>query len=145
MDLLPDTVDLLALAVAGGATPREAVADVAAHGRGPLADAFATALRDVDSGGARLADALSAIPAELGEPARAVVRPLVAAERYGTPLGPALELVGRDLRIARRQQAEERIRRVPVKLLFPLVLCTLPAFVLLTIVPLLAVSLVSRR
>ena len=41
----------------------------------------------------------------------------------------------------RRREAEERARRLPVQLLFPLVVCVLPAFGLLAVVPLLAGSL----
>jgi tight adherence protein C len=135
---LPDVVDLLALSIGAGASTRHAVEAVARHGSGPLAVAFAAALRAVDQRGARLADELAAVPVEVGEVAGPVVRPIVASLRYGTPVGPTLALVGRDLRQLRRQRAEERLRRVPVQLLFPLVCCTLPAFVVLTIVPLLA-------
>lgn len=141
IDSLPDIADLLALAVAGGATPRAAVEAVAAHGYGPVAGAFADALDVIDDRGARLADRLSAVPLHLGTAVEPLVHPLVAAERYGTPLGPPLALAGRDLRQVRRHRAEEAIRRVPVKLVFPLVCCTLPAFGVLTVVPLLAASL----
>jgi tight adherence protein C len=50
-----------------------------------------------------------------------------------------------DVRADRRRRAEEAARRVPVKLLFPLVLCVLPAFALLTVAPLLAGALGSLR
>jgi len=58
---------------------------------------------------------------------------LAGAERYGTPLLPALDRLALDARLDRRRRAEEAARRVPVKLLFPLVLCVLPAFGLLTV------------
>jgi tight adherence protein C len=138
---LPDVVDLLALAVGAGASTHHAVEAVARHGSGPLARELASVVDAVDRRGARLADGLAALPARLGEPVGPVVRPLVASLRYGTPLGPTLALVGHDLRLLRRHQAEERLRRIPVRLLFPLVCCTLPAFVLLTVVPLLAGAL----
>lgn len=138
---LPDVVDLLSLAVGTGASPRLAVEAVARHGRGPLADAFSDVLVDVDQRGARLADRLAGLVVELDPVVALVVHPLVAAERYGTPLAPALALVGSDLRQLRRHRAEEAIRRVPVKLIFPLVFCTLPAFGVLTLIPLLAASL----
>jgi tight adherence protein C len=141
LDSLPDVVDLLVLAAAGGAGARGAVDAVARHGHGPVARAFAAVLRDVDGRGARLADRLEALPDDLDPALGPVVHPLVAAERYGTPLGPPLALAGRDLRQVRRHRAEEAIRRVPVKLVFPLVCCTLPAFGVLTILPLLVASL----
>jgi hypothetical protein len=54
---------------------------------------------------------------------------------------PGLERLGLELRLDRRRAAEQQARRVPVRLLGPLVMCTLPAFALLTIVPLLVASL----
>jgi tight adherence protein C len=141
VEQLPDVVDLLALAVAGGATPRHAVEAAARHGSGALAAALAEALAATDRTGARLADVLARLPETMGDEIGAVIRPVVAAERYGTPLGPALALVGRDLRDLRRRRREAEIRKVPVRLVFPLVCCTLPAFALLTVVPLLAGSL----
>ena len=61
--------------------------------------------------------------------------------RYGVPLLPGLERTGLELRLDRRRAAELDARRVPVRLLAPLVTCVLPAFALLTVVPLLAASL----
>ncbi|MFP3901955.1 MAG: hypothetical protein ACLFXM_13965, partial [Acidimicrobiia bacterium] len=82
--------------------------------------------------------------ARAGGPA---LRPLVDAlaqhDRYGGALRPALERVGIEARLRRRRAADEAARRLPVTLLFPLVLTTLPAFALLTVVPLLAGSLGS--
>ena len=79
----------------------------------------------------------------------ALVLPLVAAllasERYGAPLLDGLARLAAELRSDRRRRAEEAARRVPVKLLFPLVFCTLPAFALLTVAPLLAGALGSLR
>ena len=66
---------------------------------------------------------------------------LVGSIRYGAPIGPALDLVAADLRLRARRRAEVRARRVPVRMLFPLVTCILPAFVLLSVVPMVAASL----
>jgi tight adherence protein C len=92
--------------------------------------------------GIRLADALDAVDREI-EPVRPLVDALVATERYGAPLVASLDRVAADARDARRRTREEAARRVPVKLLFPLVFCTLPAFALLTVVPVLLRSLPS--
>jgi tight adherence protein C len=93
--------------------------------------------------GERLADALALLPTEVGESARPLVDALLDAEHYGEPLAGALERIGREQAVERRRRAEVRARRVPVQLLFPLVFCTLPAFALLTVVPLLAGTLRS--
>jgi tight adherence protein C len=141
---LPDVVDLLVVAISAGLTPALAVDRLAALAPEPFAAAFAETGRRV-SRGQRLADALDAFPALLGDAARPLAHTLASAERYGSPVGPALELLAHDARRDRRRLAEEAARTVPVKLCFPLVCCTLPAFVLLTIAPLVAGALRSLR
>lgn len=142
---VPDVVDLLAVAVAAGLNVRLAVAAVVETAPpGPLVAALAQANQEV-SAGARLADALASIPERLGEPARPVVAALVDGERYGTPLAAALVQASADARLARQRGAEEAARRVPVKLLFPLVACILPAFGLLAVAPLIAGGLRALR
>ena len=66
---------------------------------------------------------------------------LVDHLRYGVPLLPALERTSLELRLDRRRAAELDGSPRPVRLLAPLVTCVLPAFALLTVVPLLAASL----
>ena len=139
LDELPEVIDLLGLAVAAGLTAPLAVAAVGRRGSGDLAGALAAATTEAARDARRLADVLDDIPARLG-PAGDGVRPLLAAladaVRHGTALGPSLERLAAEARTARRHRAEERARRVPVLLLFPLVTCTLPALGLLTIAPL---------
>jgi pilus assembly protein TadC len=88
-----------------------------------------------------LADALPSVVGEVGESGRALVGALVSSERDGVSLAPLLERVRVEALRVRRHELEVAARRLPVLLLFPLVLCVLPAFVLLTVVPLLASSL----
>ena len=95
--------------------------------------------------GRRLADGLARLPDHLGEAVRPLSAALVDADRYGTPLLPVLEGLVADVRQQRRRRAEERARQAPVRLIFPLVLCALPAFGLLTVVPLLLATLQSFR
>ncbi|MGE3835861.1 MAG: type II secretion system F family protein [Acidimicrobiia bacterium] len=134
---LPEAVDLLALAVGAGLTVPLAVAAVGRRGDGPVAAGLARVAGEVGQG-RRCADALDDLPAELGEAVRPLVGVLAAAERYGAPLGQSLERLASEVRDQHRRRAEEAARRVPVKLLFPLVCCVLPAFALLTVVPMLA-------
>lgn len=141
---LPEVVDLFVLAVGAGLTVTLAVEAVARHHRGILGSALADVTRRVALG-ARMADALAGLPAGVGERSQPLVGVLVSSERYGVALLPALERLAVETRLERRRAAEATARRVPVKLLFPLVLCTLPAFALLTVVPLLAGSLRSLR
>ena len=79
----------------------------------------------------------------LGDRAASFAHVLVDHLRYGVPLAPGLERLGLELRLDRRRRVEEDIRRVPLRLLAPLLCCVLPAFGLLTVVPLLVASLRS--
>jgi tight adherence protein C len=137
---LPEAADLLALAVGGGLTVPLALSTAARWSTGPVGAALREADRRVALG-ARTVDVLEALPARLGDPVRPLAAALLASERYGAPLAESLDRVAREARLERRRGAEERARRVPVLLLFPLVLCVLPAFALLTVVPLLVGSL----
>jgi tight adherence protein C len=76
---------------------------------------------------------------------RSLVRALRRAERYGTPVAPVLVAQAREARARRRTDADEAARAAPVKMLFPLVLCFLPAFVLLTVAPIVLTALRSFR
>jgi tight adherence protein C len=133
---LPATLDLLGVAAAAGCNARLAIEAVCHARDGPSVEALRAALVDATSGGARLADALARLPDAHGDRLRPLTRVLIDAERYGTPLGPALEAAAQDARHEARRRAEERARRLPVRLLLPLVLCVLPAFALLTVAPL---------
>jgi len=66
---------------------------------------------------------------------RPLVTVLVAAHADGVPVADALARLADEQRTARRRAAEARARQVPIRMLFPLVGCTLPAFVLVTVVP----------
>jgi len=137
---LPDLVDLLRLATTAGLTLTEAHPLVARHVAAPVGPV----LLDADAAAAHglpRADALVDALAPLGDRAHALAHVLGDHLRYGVPLLPGLERTGLELRLDRRRAAELEARRVPVRLLAPLVTCVLPAFALLTVVPLLAASL----
>lgn len=141
---LPEVADLLVLAVGAGLTVPLAVAAVARRAPGPLAPALRQVTSEVAMG-RRLADALDDVPNRLGDDVRPLIAALVASDRYGASLLDTLVRLSGELRADRRRRAEEAARRVPVKLLFPLVFCTLPAFALLTVAPLIAGALRSLR
>lgn len=144
LDELPEVVDLLRLAVNSGYTVPLAVGVVAERGSGRVAAELARSRRRADLG-IPLADALDEVPARLGEPVRPVVRVLVGGIRDGTSVAAALDRVADEVRADRRRRAEERARKVSIRLLFPLVCCVLPAFALLTVVPLLVSGLQGIR
>lgn len=141
---LPEVVDLVVLAVGAGLSVRQATAAVARRSTTPLGSELGRVVAEAERG-RRLADALDEVPARAGEAVRPLVGVLAASERYGAPLVPALDRLAVEVRATARRRAEESARRVPVKLLFPLVLCILPAFALLTVAPLIASALRSLR
>lgn len=141
---LPEVTDLFVLAVGAGLTVPLAVAAVSRRAPGPFAAELARVVDEVGLGRG-LGDALSDVPDRLGEEVRPLLAALIASDRYGAPLLDGLVRLSAELRSDRRRRAEEAARRVPVKLLFPLVFCTLPAFALLTVAPLLAGALRALR
>lgn len=141
---LPETVDLLVLAVGAGCNVPLAVAAAGRRGSGPLAAELRRVAGEV-ARGRRLADALDELPELAGEPTRLLAGVLARCERYGTPALPALRRLADEVRVQRQRRAEAAARRVPVTLLFPLVVCILPAFALLTVAPLVAGALRELR
>jgi tight adherence protein C len=136
---LPVAVDLLGVAVGAGCTPYLAI-EVASRWAPPLvATAFVEVLRRC-SLGLDLEAALGAV-ADATPRLRPLADALLATERLGVPVGPVLARLAAEDRTALRRTAEAHARRIPVRLLFPLVFLVLPAFVLLTVVPGLAAGL----
>lgn len=129
-----DVVDLFALACGAGLTVAAALRLVATHTSGPLGRALADAMSEIDDG-ARSSDVLADLPVRVGEIVRPLSSALSMAARYGTPVVPALERAALEIRLEQRRTLEERARKLPVQLLFPLVFCCLPAFALLTVAP----------
>lgn len=141
VDRLPDVVDLFRLAAGAGLTVGHAVSAVSDRVDGLYRAALAEVVRLMRLG-VPLADALEVLRM-LGDPVRPLQLALVSSVRDGSRLEEPLKAVAAEARDIRRRAAEERARRLPVQLLFPLVLCILPAFGLLTVVPLLAGTLRS--
>jgi tight adherence protein C len=138
MRTLPDAVDLLQLGAEADLTVLQAVTAVADHGLGPVANSAAVVVAQANRG-VRLGDALEHLRTE---PALIpIADALIDAERYGTPLAGALGRLGIEARRQRQHAAQERARRLPVRLLAPLVVCALPATILLAVVPVVVVSI----
>jgi tight adherence protein C len=138
----PQAVELVVLAVRAGLLPLAAIQESVPRLPAAVRPAFAEVVARC-AAGTRFADALSALPDGLGPLAAPLADTLAAADRYGLPLAPVLERLAAEARLHRRRQAEALARQLPVRLAGPLVLCTLPAFVLLAIVPLLLAALSS--
>lgn len=141
---LPDVVDLLAVAAASGLPAGAAVVAVVPRLPEPWRSGFTACLARADDGDL-LADALGHLPTVVGDPARPVVAVLRAGLADGDRLAGELGRLAVDARDLRRRRAEEQARRIPVRLLLPLVTCSLPAFAVLSIVPIVAGALDGLR
>ena len=136
---VPLVLDVLTVASRAGCTPRVALAATAAWcppaTRGLLVDVERRCLLGIS-----LADSLDVLAVD--EPALAPVAEVLAlSERSGAPTAELLERLAEEARADLRRRAETHARRVPVRLLFPLVFLVLPAFGLLTVVPALLTGL----
>lgn len=139
---LPELVDLLILAVEAGHPLSLALSRLGTSAPVVFREGFDTFGASMARGSGTEA-ALTGLIRSWGAPAHGLGRCLLDHVRYGTPVIPALVRCADEARSARRRAAETRARRLPVLLLFPLVTCTLPAFGLLTVAPMVASTLDS--
>ena len=131
---LSTSIDLLAVAVSAGLALGPAITAVGASGDGPTARALRRA--DVElSRGAPLADVLGGFGERIGPVAQPIVASLIASVSSGEPAGPALRGIAQQERRRARRRIEARVRRLPALLAIPLTLLVLPAFVVITLVP----------
>jgi tight adherence protein C len=139
---MPLIVDLFRVSVDSGMNVSMAMRAVAEHVDGPLAQEFERVGRDV-ARGRRVADALEDVVGRTSEAVRGLVVAVSFSERYGAPLSEVLGRLAHETRLDQERRAEQAAKRLSVHLLFPLAGCTLPAFALLTVAPLLAGSIGS--
>lgn len=132
---LPDSMDMLTVCAEAGLGFDAAIAQVARNTVGPLSEELARALQEMHIGKSR-AEALRAMAdrttvVEL----RAFVSALVQASELGISIASVLREQAKEMRLRRRQRAEEKAQKVPVKITFPLVLCLFPALFVVVMGP----------
>ena len=133
---LPEVIDLLGLVVGAGRPTVTALADISPRVAEPFRSELSAVARRT-AAGEPFVDSVRRLRDTLGSSVSSVVYAVTAAETDGTPLRPALQRAADEAHRRRRVRAQEAARRIPVLMLFPLVFCVLPAFCLLTVVPLL--------
>jgi tight adherence protein C len=140
---MPLLLDLLAAASSAGLSGQLALRRSIESTEGPLSEELSDVIRSVDLG-ARWRDELRSTSDRLSLPdLRRAVATMTRAESLGSSLSDALSDLATEVRDARRSGATERARKAPVKMLFPLVFLVLPAFLLLTVVPVMVSALQS--
>lgn len=132
---LPDAFDLITTCVEAGLGLDAALRRVSEKVKGPFADELARTLRDISLGKMRR-DALRELGERTGVPDLVTfVNAVTQAEEMGSSIGTVLRVQSEQLRIRRRQRAEEQAQRAPVKMIFPLVLCIFPTLFLVILGP----------
>ena len=123
---LPDAIDLMTISVESGLGFDAAVQQVAKNTEGPLAEEFARVLREMQIGQGR-SDALRALGERTTVPElRTFVGAMVQADAFGIPIAQVLRVQSSEIRVKRRQRAEQKAQQVPVKITIPLIFTILP-------------------
>lgn len=132
---LPDMLDLITLSVEAGLAFDGAVYEAAKRFKGPLSDELMEVMREVSLGKPR-AQALRGMAERLKlEDISLLVSAVHQAETLGSPLANALKALATELRKKRLRQIREQIAKLPVKLIFPLVLFIFPTLFIVILGP----------
>jgi Flp pilus assembly protein TadB len=132
---VPDVLDLVAVSVTAGLSPRLALERAAGVVSGPMGTELMT-IRNEVALGATWPSGLRAAAGRSGvQDLRRLAMVLDRSHRLGVPVADRLRELAREVRADRRSRREERARRAPVAMLFPLVFLILPAFVVAAVVP----------
>ena len=133
--MIPDSLDLLTISVRAGLGFDAALGKVVEKLKGPLTDEFRRALAEVRVGKARR-DALRDIVPRTEVPALTnFIGAIIQAEQLGVSISKVLQVQSEQLRIERRQRAEEMAAKAPIKMLFPLVGCIFPSLFIVILGP----------
>ena len=132
---LPDAFDLITTCVEAGLGLDAALSRVAEKVEGPFADELTRTLRDIVLGKQR-SIALKELGDRTGVPDLVTfVNAVIQAERMGSSVGTVLRVQADQLRVRRRQRAEEQAYKAPVKMIFPLILCIFPTLFIVILGP----------
>ena len=132
---LPDALDLLTISVEAGLGFDAALAKVVEKMEGPLVNEFRQALAEVRMGRARRDALRDVVTRADSQPVSNFIGAIVQAEQLGVPIAKVLQIQSNQLRIERRQRAEEAAAKAPVKMLFPMVIFILPVMFVVILAP----------
>ena len=143
--MIPDSLDLLTISVRAGLGFDAALGKVVEKLDGPLTDEFRRALAEVRVGKARR-DALRDIVPRTEVPALTnFIGAIIQAEQLGVSISKVLQVQSEQLRIERRQRAEEMAAKAPIKMLFPLVGCIFPSLFIVILGPAIILIMINLK
>ena len=132
---LPDILDMLTISVEAGLGFDSAVGKVVKNFKGALAQEFFRWLREVQLGCSRK-EAWKDMTERVNVPdVNSFVLAILQADVFGVSIGKILRVQSEEMRVKRRQKAEEIAMKTPVKVVFPLVLCIFPALIIVILGP----------
>lgn len=130
-----DVIDQLTICVEAGLGFDAAMARVAKTTEGPLTEELRRTLADIRAGVPR-GQALRALGDRAQVPEiRQLVTALLQAQKHGVPIAETLRVQSAEMRLKRTQRTEERAAKLTVKIIFPIIVCFLPVFMIITVVP----------
>jgi tight adherence protein C len=142
---IPDALDLLTISVRAGLGFDGALGKVVEKLKGPLTDEFRRALAEIRVGKTRR-DALRDIVPRTDVPALSnFIGAVIQAEQLGVSISKVLQVQSEQLRIERRQRAEEMAAKAPIKMLFPLVGCIFPSLFIVILGPAIILIMINLK
>jgi tight adherence protein C len=143
--MIPDALDLLTISVRAGLGFDSALGKVVEKLPGPLSDEFRRALAEVRVGKQRR-EALRDIVARTEvTPLTNFIGAIIQAEQLGVSISKVLQVQSEQLRIERRQRAEEQAAKAPIKMLFPLVGCIFPSLFIVILGPAIILIMINLK
>jgi tight adherence protein C len=132
---LPDSLDQLTIAVEAGLGFDAAMNHVARNGRGPLPDELMRTLQDIQVGQPRRQAYLALAERAQVPDLQRFVRAIVQADQHGVSIARVLSTQAHEMRLKRRMRAEESAMKIPVKVVFPLILFIMPTLFIVVLGP----------
>jgi tight adherence protein C len=132
---IPDALDLLTISVRAGLGFDGALAKVVEKLKGPLTEEFRRALAEIRVGKARRDALRDIVPRTEVQALTNFIGAIIQAEQLGVSISKVLQVQSEQLRIERRQRAEEMAAKAPIKMLFPLVGCIFPSLFIVILGP----------